>query len=227
MDRRNARSRFRWPLWGLALLAFAVVVCLPARMLAPAAAGGAGPPIVRVEEDWRLVLTEPEAEVNAPQFHTVMSPTTDANREYAQVRWNYRELPDFFSGGLQLEAWDGEVALDKWAVEETPLSRDAETITWTQRLELQNQRLRFTIINGHSLSWGEFGGEHVSLYIASGVTNLNDYSSDVSRHNSCVTFGGNRVSVLMITQVRRYGPEGLVSVDNTPIVVFQFAEAAP
>jgi len=49
--------------------------------------------IMRVEEDW--VLVEPDGDVLAPQFHTLMSPFIHLDSFYAQVTWNYWELPEF------------------------------------------------------------------------------------------------------------------------------------
>ena len=48
-------------------------------------------PVIRVEEDWILVVNEPDYAVDSPQFHTVMSPDNHIDSYYAQVTWNYKE----------------------------------------------------------------------------------------------------------------------------------------
>ena len=98
----------RWSVGSAAfgLAAGALVFAFSSVSTAPAQDGGVGPfftePVVRVEEDWMLVLNEPDGNVDSPQFHTVMSPFSDASSFFAQVLWNYRETPDFVTGGVQL-----------------------------------------------------------------------------------------------------------------------------
>ena len=219
---QNVRTRFtrRWSVTSLTLFAFGLLLMLPSHQLLVAGAAD-GPTVYRVEEDWRLVLNEPGTDIDAPQFHTLMSPTAYGDQIYALVSWNYRELPDFAAGGLQLQGWAGDDCVDELSVGENSLSRDAETITWTQRLECTGGPLRFTVVNGQSLSWGMFGGWGITVSLDAGVNSLANYSPTVSKDNSCVTFGSNRVNVLMITQVRRYYTDGSMSTDTTPRIVFQ------
>jgi hypothetical protein len=61
----------------------------------------------------------------------------------------------------------------------------------------------------------------MSLTFSRDVPNLNGYSSSVSRANSGISFGTNRVKLLAISQVRRYGQNGLISVDSMPKIVYQ------
>ena len=57
-------------------------------MSPPAQAEGENPPaIIRIEEDWILILNEPNDAMFAPQFHTVMSPFNDLESVYLQVIW--------------------------------------------------------------------------------------------------------------------------------------------
>ena len=179
------------------------------------------PIVVYIEEDWQLVLNEPGEQITAPQFHTVMSPFGNTDVVYAQVSWNYRDLPEFVAGGMQLQAWGDDYNFGHTNVREDTLSLDAEIITWTQVLHTNGQKIRFKIIDGQSSSWGSFGGENVHVDIPFALTNLNGYSSSVSAADSCITYGSNRVTSLVITEVRRYGPNGLLSVDNTPVVVYE------
>ena len=92
------------------------------------------PSVVRVEEDWMLVLNEPNGVVDSPQYHTVMSPFSDFEESYAQVLWNYRETPEFRRGGVQMQGYYGETLTASRSLEFAQLNTYAETIRWTQSL---------------------------------------------------------------------------------------------
>ena len=197
------------------------VVVILALAIPTAATDQPQDPVVRVEQDWRLVLNEPDDAVLAPQLHTVMSPLGHLDSFYAQVTWNYRELPDFEEGGLQIQAWDGEECTIQGSFGAEGLSTTAETISWTQVLETDGATLSFKITNGQSTTWGSFGGPHMEVRGNAALPNLNGYSTGVSLGHSVVTYGGNRVQLLVITEVRRYGADGLLDVDSAPKIVFQ------
>jgi hypothetical protein len=206
----------------LALVVCGTVLGVGVVMIGPAVAFEHQEQIVRVEEDWKLVLNEPNDAVNAPQFHTVMSPYGNVDSVYLQATWNYQEEPDFAAGGLQLQAWNGEeCALSRGFLDGRQLSTDAETVTWTQVLDINESIVSFEIINGRSVTWGSFGGGSMKLQGELYPADLNAYSPQVSRANSFVSYGSNRVDLLVITEVRYYGREGLLHRDTTPKVVLQ------
>ncbi len=182
-----------------------------------------GPVPVRVEEDWEVVLNEPESNLDAPQLHTVISPWTDMDHYYGQVTWNYREIPDFVSGGMQISAWRGDEILAKRVAREDPLSTAAETLSWTQSMRCTIQgSLVFQIKDGVSATWGQFGGTELTLMGTVGLYNLSGYSTDFSVANSWVSFGSNRVDLVRIKEVRRYDANNnLISRDTSPRVVFE------
>lgn len=194
---------------------------LLATLLSTSLGESPGGPVIRVEEDWKLVLNVPDGTVDAPQLHTAMSAFGHFDSSYAQVTWNYREVPYFRPGGLQIQAWDGDGLSFAMSFGSSQLSTIAETITWTQGLLTDGQMLSFKITNGQSTTWGAFGGGHMGVAGTAYVANLNGYSTDVSAENSWITYGANRVDLLMITEVRRYGPDGLISVDSTPRIIHQ------
>ncbi|MEK6674646.1 MAG: hypothetical protein AABZ47_03215 [Planctomycetota bacterium] len=186
--------------------------------------GVESPSVVRVEEDWRLVLNEPDDDTDSPQFHTVMSPTDDAEELFAQVLWNYRETPDFVSGGVQLQCYDGETLMRYRTMEYGRLSTEAETITWTQSLVVDGLSLTFEVSHGQSTTWGAFGRE-MRISSVTDLGTLNSYDPEVSAENSCVTYGSNRVDELVITQVRYYGvDDSLLYVDAAPRMVYMFGD---
>lgn len=178
-------------------------------------------PVMWVEEDWELVLMEPDGDLLAPQFHTVMSPFNNLDSHYAQVTWNYWEVPQFAPGGFQVQGWDhGEVVRLKDLGSEK-FNVNAETVTWTQALASMSGEMWFAILAGQSVTWGSFGGLGTVIGGMTGVWDLNDYSPDVSVANSWVTYGANRVSSLKITEVRYYSETDLLYTDTTPRVVYQ------
>ena len=167
-----------------------------------------------------LVLNEPDGNVDSPQFDTVMSPFQEVDSFFAQVLWNYRETPNFVSGGVQLQSYEGELLTRRRSMEFGQLSTTAETITWTQGLSTDGVVLSFEVTNGRSTTWGAFGTD-MRISSDANVPNLSDYSPDVSAQQSCITYGSNRVNEMVISQVRYYGATGLLGVDNTPRVVFE------
>lgn len=199
----------------LGLVSAVLLACAPAIGQTPPTE-----PVIRIEEDWELVLNEPDSLVEAPQFHTVMSPSDNLDSFHALVIWNYRELPEFAAGGLQLQSWLGEWRLRRRGVGEALLSTTAETITWTQALQTDGVQLLFEITNGHSETWGNFGKD-MQIYEYAFLPDLNGYTTDISVENSWITYGSNRVDSLIIKRVRRYGSSGLISEDTTPKVVYE------
>jgi len=185
--------------------------------------GEGAEPVIWVEEDWVMVLNEPDDNLYSPQFSTVMSPGGSAGGNYAQVLWNHRETPDFSPGGIQLQSYDGDFLLRVRSVESRVLSSSAETITWTQGLWTDGAVLTFYIDNGLSTSWGSFGRD-MRIDEAATIANLDGYDAGTSAANCRITYGTNRVESLMITQVRRYGASGLLSVDVTPRVIYQYGD---
>jgi hypothetical protein len=212
----NRETRRKW----LRLAAAALATPLLAAPLSQAQSGGA--PVMRVEEDWEALLNEPDDGVVAPQFHTIISPIGDAESLYYQACWNYREQPDFVSGGMQLFVYSGDGAIGQKSVREDPLSTMAETITWTQSMSTTGAQLIFVIKEGQSSQWGSFGGWETRLAGSVAVPNLNGYSPEVSTNSSWVSYGANRVDLLRIKEVRYYDGEGnLLARDSSSRVVYQ------
>lgn len=210
--RRKALSRLVAP---AALAVLGTATLWPSYANAPVSE-----PVLRVEEDWELELIEPNNDTTAPQFHTAMAPASNLEAYYAQTLWNYRETPDFASGGVQLHSYNGESLLRKRSIESGTLSTSAETITWTQALETDGETLTFSIENGESETWGSFGRD-MNISSTANLPDLNGYTPTTSVTNSCVTFGANRVQHLKIKRVRYYGASGLLHTDNTERVVHE------
>jgi len=181
-------------------------------------------PVVRVEEDWVMVLNDPNNDVDSPQYHTVMSPYDDFEENFAQVLWNYRETPEYRRGGVQMQGYYGESLTASRSLEFAQLNTYAETIRWTQGLETDGSTLTFEVKDGSSATWGSFGHD-MRLSYAANLPSLSGYSTDFSVENSGPTYGSNRVDRMTISEVRYYGASGLLYVDSNPKVVFELEQS--
>lgn len=222
----SAAAPITWPvarlartiLLGLGALLVILVIGVPLAADAP-------PDVMRVEEDWEVVLNEPSEDIDAPQFHTIIGPHSNPDSLYLQVCWNYRDQPTFAAGGMQMVAWFVDSCVGRKTCRANRLSTVAETITWTSAMATNGSVLSFEIVNGLSTSWGTFGGSESSLSGDVQLANLNGYSTGFSVDNSWISYGANRVNMLKITEVRRYDREGrLISRDTTPRIVYELAQ---
>jgi hypothetical protein len=179
--------------------------------------------VQKVEEDWELVVNEPDAENAAPQITCLMSPVDNADGVHALLELNHASLPDFSAGGLQLQVWSGEDWLTLRDHADFTLHHSGETVTWTRRMSLGAGKLTFTCVNGVSDSWGAFGGTgNIKLTVNSLLLNLDGYNPEISRAQSGVSFGAQRVTSLKIKRVRYYDVLGnLIHTDNTERVVHE------
>jgi hypothetical protein len=205
----------RWPaLLALVAVLFVWPVAAQAIELAP---------VKTVEEDWELVVNEPDADNAAPQVTCLMSPVGDAESVYSVLEMNHASLPEFSAGGLQLQVWNGEDWLTLRDHADFTLYHSGETVTWTRQMELHAGKLNFSVINGNSDSWGTFGGTGgIKLSINSVLVSLNLYNPEISKAQSGVSFGTQRVTSLKIKRVRYYGFDGsLLHTDNTERVVHE------
>lgn len=209
---------------GCAGLAMGMVLVLAPTAFAQSEFGGnAGVPegvqVLRVEEDWIMVLNEPDYNTDAPQLHTMMSPYPEIGSFFGQISWNYRDQPEYRSGGMQMSLWNDDQFLARRNLEWARLDTVAETVTWTQVLDLDSGYVYFRVENGSSVTWGAFGGALTTVSALYDLADLNGYSPDVSAENACVTFGANRVDLLALVNVRYYDANGLVGEDSEMRVV--------
>ena len=217
MSRMHSWLRGRRLLSLIALLSLAV---LYSSVLAQWAAGQAAAPpyVVRVEEDWTLTVNQPEGESAAPQVSTQMARSPLAWR-FVNFHLNSCDLPQFSSGGLQLQTWFGNT---NEAVYTSPngtiMGTDNELVTWTQYLDNTSGQLVFGISAASSTTWGNFSG--MSVTVPSGHTSLDNYSADYSAANSGITYGANRVASLVLVANRMIYSDGTIVTDNTPRVIY-------
>jgi len=179
--------------------------------------------LVHVEEDWELVVGQPDSNTAGPQIACTMSPFGDINGTYFTLEVNHQSMPYWAPGGLTIHQWSGESLVQSMnrsnrAVMQTP----DETVTWTQSLDVQGGNLTFQVKNGHSTTWGDFAkSNHFKLQSSSAPANLNEYTPDVSSGRSGVAFASNRVRSLKILRVRGTLSDGTTATDNSVRVVFE------
>ena len=179
------------------------------------------PTIVRVEEDWELVVGEPDCNADAPQITCVISPQGDLTSAHAVFELNGQSLTTFVPGGLQLQLWDGEAPLiERRFPNANRLVHTGEIVRWTQSVELDGGTVSFEITDGSSTTWGSFGGQgYLKGSVDTSLTDLNHYSPEVSVVNSGVSYAGNRVNSLVLKTLRVYLSTGEMYEDAVPRVV--------
>ncbi len=209
---RNSCWSWHWTLW----------------MLVASAAGVSRADtlsIVRVEEDWELLIGTPDDAGDSPQITTAMSPAGDDEGDYCSFEMNHQSQPTYFPGGLHLHAWDGEYLLGSaHAQAGYTLCRVHESIAWTQVMSLSDGHLHYEVQRGSSETWGEFGGENLRVSIASTLPNLNGYDPSASLQDSGVGYGANRVLSLTLRRVRLISSVGETFEININQDVLQYGE---
>jgi hypothetical protein len=220
----NARSKItRQRIWSLlAILGLAGLATLvtPPGLWAD---GSSGVDVYRVEEDWQLVVNEPDPTDNGPQVTCTISPA-DMDTAYCAFDLNYHTQPDYVAGGMQIHTWDPLDPVEySNAADSGVMATPGETVTWTQAMTWKNSTINFQVSNGQSQTWGTFGGHSDSeegqlfLSLPTSLSNLNSYSPDVSLNNSGVSFASNLVGSLTLVAVRWYDANGnLIKEITTP-----------
>jgi hypothetical protein len=176
--------------------------------------------VVRVEEHWELRLAQPDQERSAPQTTMVLSPFNNLDGIHFLFTLNHSTVPSYEPGGLQVQVWDGDELLNHRAGDETgALAHADEVVTWVQRLSVDDGTLTFDIADGNSETWGEFGGDDLSVSTSTSLTHLNAYKPGVSIAESQVGYAENRVVSLSLTKLVWYTDDGEVHELNAPIAV--------
>lgn len=181
----------------LSLATFALV-------LSVAATGWAqSPKILQIEEHWELRVGEPDAERSSPQAAMVMSPYEDLGGVFYVFTLNHRILPNYSPGGMQVQLWDGESAVDTAdGSADGAMDQTNDVVSWVQRLKIDNGTLSFEVVDGSSLSWGAFGNDgSLKITTPTSLDSLNGYRPAISLTESQVGYAGNRVQSLVLTKL--------------------------
>jgi len=182
--------------------------------------------VLRVEEDWELVLGQPDANSVGPQVVTTMSPSGNINGTFFTMEINHRSAPTWTPGGISIHRWYADWRMASYdRADRSVMTTNNETVTWTQALYFDNGDLTYKVFNGTSDTWGSFGYSGlVKLSCNYSPNNLNSYTTDVSVGQSGAAFAGNRVRSLKIKTIRKTLSNGQVQTDNTGWIVQQLVD---
>jgi len=166
-------------------------------------AQASGPAIINIQEDWELVLGDPDPNVVGPQITCVIAPVGHAEGIYATVNLNHQDRNGFVPGGIQLQLWNGSTEIGSQCdLNLQTLDASGEAIHWTQEMTLTpSDRVRFSIRDGHCDTWGNFG-PGLACSVPTSLQSLNEYDPEVSLSNSGTVFAANRVASLKLLRVR-------------------------
>jgi len=180
--------------------------------------------VVRVEEDWALVVGHPEPTTAAPQVTSVISPVGHLDSWHVAFELNHQTLPDYTPGGLCLQLWRGSESqgADRHRHGEVLMQDEGEEITWTQSMSLSDGLLTFEVSHGESVTWGNFGGGgQLRLSVQTSLDNLDEYRPEVSVENSGVGYASNRVHSFTLKRVRVHRANGEVQEVNADLKVHE------
>lgn len=174
-------------------------------------------PVIEVQEDWRIVIGTPNEREYAPQIVTIMSPTDHLRDLHAIFELNHSTLPEALPGGLQLQLWRRDFAIQYRSFPRFHvLASPDETIEFTSSMSVDDGSITFEIRNGNSKTWGQFGSRgHLKQRQQTNLTELRDYRPETSIQNSFVGFASHRVRKMVLHEVRYYSAEGLTRRDTT------------
>lgn len=163
------------------------------------------PKIIRVEEDWELIVSTPDPNRDSPQISTWMSPSKTLEGDYFGVDINQAQRANYAGGGFQTKRMNGSQLIDDRCKNiGVKLQVEGETIKWTQLLAIIEQDVVFAVKNGTSESWGDFGGPETLIRVPFLQGNLNGYNLNLSCESSGVGYALNRVASLKLLRVRLY-----------------------
>lgn len=189
-------------------------------------------PIIRIEEDWTLEISEPATNETSPQITNTMCPTQNLNGFYGVFEINHGTQPDYNDGGLELQMWEGDRRVIYRRNENSSrLNYRNELVKFTLAMQILDRnpdnyfrRLRYEIRNGSSLTWGAFGtdGSFRCTTQWTDTDTFANYSPAFSVANSRIGYASFRVKKYALKTVRYYNEDGLVSTDNTERVAFEY-----
>ena len=168
--------------------------------------------IYKVEEDWELVINDPDPSLNSPQITFFTMPDPAESGCYFQLQMNYSADDEYSSGGFHVGAFHDEQLIDE-ARSKTrrTLAVDGDRVRWTNVMAAIDGDLLFAVKDGHGDDWGSFGGPEYLVRIASDhVRDLSQYRPYQSLQMVDVGFGGNRVRTITLRSVRLYYTNGRV-----------------
>jgi hypothetical protein len=198
---------------------FAGGLCLLATL--PCRAHGETATVFLVEEEWEMVLNEPEPAINSPQVAFFLYPAADQPECYFQLQMNYAAEDGYSSGGFRVGAFYHEQPIDE---ERSQVSQmlcwDNDRVRWTSAMAVFNGKLMYALKDGYGYQWGAFGGpEYLVQMDDQDMHALDHYSPQTSLESVDIGFGANRVHSIRLKRVRLTYSDG----QTKTIEINQFA----
>ncbi len=167
--------------------------------------------IVRIEEDWEMLVNAPDSRFDSPQASTTLSPGGRNGGLSFLVNINHGATPEFSPGGLQLTTIHGGApTISKRLLKGQQLKKDGEILKWTLVVQRAESGLYVGLLNGNSETWGKFGGATSFLHIPyeqAGITSLEDYAAEDSTKKASIHVQSRHTSRLRLRRVRLYQGE--------------------
>lgn len=181
------------------------------------AANAEEPTLFKIEEDWELVVNDPDANTNSPQITFFTCPNSGDETTYFQLQMNYFADEAYSSGGFHVAAVRDETTLDQARSQTRRLiTVDGDKIVWTSVMACIDGELLFAVKDGFGDDWGAFGGpDYLVRMSANGTQDLSSYSPTQSGSLVDIGYGANRVHSVVLKQVRFFYTDGSVTTTAT------------
>ncbi len=175
-------------------------------------ARGDEPAIWKIEEDWEMVISEPDPSIYSPQVTFFTSPSTEIGDTYFQLQMNYEADTGFSAGGFHVAAVQGDSIVDEERSDSRiTLATNNDRIRWTNVMAVVENKLLFAVKDGHGDEWGDFGGpEYLVRLVPAPVEDLSRYHHQQSLDSVDIGFGANRVQSVTLRRVRVFHTNGVV-----------------
>lgn len=173
--------------------------------------------IYLIEEDWELVIHEPDAATVSPQVTFFTSPHPDWDDTYFQLQLNYAADDLFSAGGFHVSAFEQAHKLDEArGLTGVKFTSHGDRIRWTSVMAVIDGALLFAVKDGQGQDWGSFGGPNYLVKIqGTSLSNLNQYQPLHSLDAIDIGFGANRVQRITLLTVRKHHRDG--DVETIPL----------
>ncbi len=182
-------------------LLFAASICLLAAL--PVRADAQTATVYLVEEEWEMVINEPEPAINSPQVAFFLYPAADHPECYFQLQLNYAAEAGYSSGGFRVGAFYNESPIDeeRSQVSQT-LAWDNDRVRWTSAMAVFHGKLMYALKDGYGYQWGAFGGpDYLVEMDDQDMHALDHYSPQKSLESVDIGFGANRVHSICLKRV--------------------------
>ncbi|GAB5403415.1 MAG: hypothetical protein Aurels2KO_16460 [Aureliella sp.] len=140
--------------------------------------------VVRIEEDWELVVNYSDPSENLPSVQTTILPGGRDTTTRLELLLNHATHPNFSPGGYQLRVVAGEKNVGYKRAHKGRRLVEGEVIRWTQVVQKSDDGIYFGILNGQSETWGRFGGATSFIFLpnkVAGFEGLDAYRADLSQ----------------------------------------------